>query len=76
MLFRHAREGITIQSREGLVYAHDRAAEFVGLESGAEMIATPVPDLLGRFEMIDEEGKPFPFDRLPGRLVLEGRDVE
>jgi Stage II sporulation protein E (SpoIIE)/GAF domain/PAS domain len=75
-LFRHAREGVTVQGRDGLIYANDRAAEILGLETGEEMVATPVAELLGRFDVVDENGKPFDWDRLPGRLVLAGEQPE
>jgi hypothetical protein len=76
VLFGDAREGVTIQGPEGLVYANDRAAELVGLDTGAQMVEIPVHELLGRFEVVDEDGKPFQLDRLPGRLVLAGQDAE
>lgn len=76
VLFRHAREGVTIQGRDGLVYANDRAAQLMGLETGADVLSIPMNELLARFEVIDENGKPFSFDQLPGRLVLEGKVAE
>ena len=75
VLFRDAREAVTVQDRVGhLVYANDRAAQLAGLQSGVEMVATPGPDLFARFEMIDETGNPFDLDLLPGRLVLAGSE--
>lgn len=73
-LFRHAREGVTIQGPDGLIYANQQAASMVGVGSGEEMVAMPAQELWSRFEMIDEDGKPFPIDKLPGRLVLQGHE--
>ena len=66
-------DGITVQDREGnVVYANDAAARLVGFESAAEFLATPIADVLARFEMFDDAGRPFPLERLPGRLALTG----
>jgi hypothetical protein len=39
-------------------------------------MATPVSEVLARFEMFDEDGAPFPLDRFPGRLALRGIETE
>jgi PAS domain S-box-containing protein len=76
VLFRHAREAVTVQDRAGsLVYANDRAAELVGQASGADMIATPVETITLSYEMIDEKGRPISVDDLPARRVLAGLDA-
>ena len=72
-ILRQVGDGITVQDAAGaLVYANDAAARLIGFTSAAELLATEVPDVLRRFEMFDEEGNPFPLDRLPGRLALKG----
>jgi PAS domain S-box-containing protein len=66
-------DGITVQDRDGsVVYANDAAAQLVGFETAAEFLATPIADVLARFEMFDDAGRPFPLERLPGRLALTG----
>ncbi len=66
-------DGITVQDRNGdIVYANDAAARLVGFESASEFLATPVAEVVGRFEMFDDTGHPFPVERLPGRLALTG----
>jgi PAS domain S-box-containing protein len=73
VLFRHAREAVTVQDQSGqLVYANDRAADLVGMESGAEMMATPVTEIVLPFDMIDETGSPITATDLPARRVLAG----
>jgi PAS domain S-box-containing protein len=73
VITRGLADGVTVQDRSGtVVYANDAAAAMSGLSSPAEMLATPVAELFSRFEMLDEEGAPFPLERLPGRRVLRG----
>jgi PAS domain S-box-containing protein len=74
VLFKHAREAVTVQDQSGgLVYANDRAAAMLGFESGEEMVAAP-PAFFSDFEMIDESGSSLSFEVLPGRRVLSGED--
>ena len=76
VLFRHARESITVQDAAGrLVYANDNAADLIGFGSAQEMLHTPVEDLVGRFEMVDQSGAVLGPDKLPGRRVLMGEQV-
>jgi PAS domain S-box-containing protein len=73
ILFRHASEGVTVQDRSGqLVYANDEAARLVGLGSGAEMVRTPLEELLGQLDIVDRDGAPMTPDSLPGRRVVAG----
>ena len=66
-------DGISVQDRDGnVVYANDAAARLVGFENAAEFLATPVAEVVARFEMFDDAGQPFPLERLPGRLALTG----
>ncbi len=65
-------DGITVQDEQGhLVYANDAAARLTGFNSSDELLATPIPEVLERFELLSEDRKPFPLERLPGRQVLE-----
>ena len=66
-------EGITVQTPDGrLLYANQAAAELSGYTSPEEFLATPLPEVMARFELLDEQGQPFPAGRLPGRLALQG----
>jgi PAS domain S-box-containing protein len=70
-------DGITVQDATGaLIYANDAAARLIGFAGSAELMATPVDELVSRFEMFDEGGEPFPTERLPGRLALRGVESE
>jgi PAS domain S-box-containing protein len=76
-ILRQVADGISVQDVDGtLVYANDAAARIVGFSSAAEFMATPIADVLDRFEVFDEQGGPFPLERLPGRLALQGIETE
>ena len=65
-------DGITVQDEHGrLIYANDAAARLTGFDTSDELLATPVADVLERFEILSEDGTPFPLERLPGRRVIE-----
>src|SRR5690606_10227669 len=69
-------EGVTVQDTTGrLVYANDIAARVMGFASAADLLGTPVPDLLTRFRMFGEDGSPFPLEHLLGRMVLSGQQA-
>jgi signal transduction histidine kinase len=40
-----------------------------------ELLATPLGEILERFDVMDANGAPFPEHRLPGRLALSGVDA-
>ena len=72
-ILKQVADGITVQDADGaLVYANDAAAMLAGFGSAAEFLAAPIAEVMRRFEMIDEDGNPFPIERLPGRLALQG----
>jgi PAS domain S-box-containing protein len=76
-ILRQVRDGITVQDASGaLVYANDAAARLIGFASSAELMATPIAEVIARFEMFDESGEPFPLERLPGRLAMRGLEAE
>jgi PAS domain S-box-containing protein len=73
LILRNIAEGVTAQRPDGaLVYANEAAAQLTGFESSLEMLAVPREEILDRFEMVREDGTPFPPDELPGRLALKG----
>jgi PAS domain S-box-containing protein len=66
-------DAITAQDATGrLVYANDAAVRSMGFASREEMLSLPTAELLGRFEILDLDGRPFDLARLPGRLALTG----
>jgi PAS domain S-box-containing protein len=70
-------DGITAQDPSGaVVYANDAAARLVGFDSAEEFLSAPLADVLGRFEILDEERRPLPYEELPGRQALRGQVAE
>ena len=72
-ILRDVADGITVQTADGrLLYANDAAARLIGFDSGAQLLATPLLEVMQRFEILDEDRNPLPLERLPGRLALAG----
>jgi PAS domain S-box-containing protein len=70
-------EAVTVQDRSGrLVFANRAAAELLGAESVADLIATTPLAVVERFTTVNEDGSPLDLTKLPGRLVLEGEEAE
>lgn len=71
-------DAVTAQAPDGtLLFANDSAVQTLGFDSVEELLAAPVTELAARFEPLDEDGEPFPTERLPGRIALqEGRSAE
>jgi PAS domain S-box-containing protein len=66
-------DGITVQDRQGnLVYANETAAHLIGYNSAAELLSVPIREIMRKFELLDEEGSPYPPENLPGRQVMAG----
>jgi signal transduction histidine kinase len=65
-------EGVTVQALDGkVIYANDVAARMSGFSSAQDFLSA-FPSVLQRFTLFDEAGEPLPFDRLPGRRLLNG----
>jgi PAS domain S-box-containing protein len=70
-------EAVTVQGRKlELLYVNRAAARLLECGSPEEVLTTPVEQLVDRFVALDEEGRPFDFDNLPGREALAGREPE
>ena len=54
----------------GLMYVNDAAAHLMGFESSEVALKTPVSELMERFEILSDDGSPFPLERLPGRVAM------
>jgi len=66
-------EGVTVQDRDGrLVFANDTAARQLGFASARELLAAQQSQILGAYEILDEQGAPLPPEELPGRRALLG----
>jgi PAS domain S-box-containing protein len=73
IILQGADDGITAQDPTGrLRYANDAAARMFGYASAEALLAAPWQEVLRKFEIFDEADQPFPADRLPGQLALQG----
>ena len=71
-------DAVTAQAPDGsLLFANGTAVEMLGFTSLEDLLAAPVAEVSRRFEPLDEDGLPFPTERLPGRIALqEGQSAE
>jgi PAS domain S-box-containing protein len=68
-------DGIIVFARGGqLLYGNEPAARALGAASVDELMETPLAEIQERFEVMDEAGRPFPENQLPGRLALSGEE--
>jgi PAS domain S-box-containing protein len=74
-ILRGVADGVTAQDPTGrIIYANEAAARMIGFPSAREFMEARPGDVLMRFELLDEEGHPFPPERLPGRRALAGEE--
>jgi PAS domain S-box-containing protein len=70
-------DGITVQDGDGrLVYANDAAAANSGFDSAKAMLEAGGAEIVKRFRLWDEDGKPLSPQDLPGRRALQGQSGE
>ena len=70
-------EGITVQDGSGrLVYANQMAARMSGFASPEEFLRAPLDVLHDRFQLVGEDGRPFPLEKLPARVLFRGGSPE
>ena len=71
-------DGVTAQGKDGrLIFANEAAARLTGFPSAAQMLSSPVREILGRFEVCDESGQALTPAELPGRQALShGRSTQ
>ena len=66
-------DGVTVQDAQGrLVYANDPAARALGYPSADALLAASLAEIMRRYEVFDEHGRPFSLADLPGRRALLG----
>lgn len=73
VILKNIADGVTAQDLTGkLVYANEAAARVIGYDSAEELLRAPLPEVMERFNLLDEKGEPLPLDELPGRRALRG----
>lgn len=66
-------EAVTVQHTAGaLIYANEAAARMLGFASPQELLATPVQEIVARFDTTMDDGSPLRLEDLPGRQVIAG----
>ena len=74
-ILRGVADGITAQDASGrIIYANDAAARIIGYTSASDLAEVPIQRVMERFELLDEQGRTFPVERLPGRRALAGEE--
>lgn len=72
-MFNEVADGITILDMTGqLVFANDIAASLNGFKNAQELLQTPIKEIMNRYVIFDEVGRPFQLDDLPSRKALLG----
>ena len=70
-------DGITAQDPSGaVIYANDAAARLLGFDSAEEFLSARLGEVVSRFEILDEQRRPLPLEKLPGRAALRGLAAE
>ena len=74
-VLRGVADGITAQDPSGrIVYANETAARLIGFGSARDLVEAPLEEVMAGYELLDEGGRPFSADRLPGRRALMGEE--
>jgi PAS domain S-box-containing protein len=74
-ILRGVADAVTAQSPDGrLLFANDAAARSLGFDSPTALLEAPTATIMDRYDLIDEQGEPFPLEALPGRRALGGED--
>jgi PAS domain S-box-containing protein len=75
IITRAGADGITIQDASGrIVYANDSAARMSGYPDARSFVSATVEEVLARFDLLHEDGRPFSPEELPDRRILRGED--
>jgi PAS domain S-box-containing protein len=68
-------DAVTAQAPDGrLLFANDAAAAALGFSTPDELMRAPIATIMDRFDVLQEDGRPFPLEALPGRRALGGED--
>jgi serine phosphatase RsbU (regulator of sigma subunit)/PAS domain-containing protein len=65
-------EAVTVQGREGTVYANPAAARLIQVESTDDLLGRPRGEILSRFDVFHPDGSQVDIDEFPGARVLAG----
>ena len=69
-------DAVTAQGPDGrLLFANEAAVRTLGFASSEELLNAPTASIMDRYDILDEDGRPFPIEALPGRRALLGEDA-
>ena len=69
-------DAVTAQGPDGrLLFANHAAVRTLGFGSTEELLSAPTATILDRFDILDDDRRPFPLEALPGRRALAGEDA-
>jgi PAS domain S-box-containing protein len=69
-------DAVTAQGPDGkLLFANQAAVKTLGFSSTEALLNAPTATILDRYDILDEDGRPFPLEALPGRRALLGQDA-
>jgi PAS domain S-box-containing protein len=69
-------DAVTAQGPDGrLLFANEAAVKTLGFSSTEELLSAPTATILDRYDILDEDARPFPLEALPGRRALLGEDA-
>jgi serine phosphatase RsbU (regulator of sigma subunit)/PAS domain-containing protein len=76
-IFAGVADAVTVQSGDGrLRHVNEAAVRLlgvpIGLDTTEKLLAAEPSALAAAFDLLDEDGRPFPFERLPSRMALTG----
>ncbi len=71
IVLRGINDGVTAQDKEGnLLFVNDAAAHLAGFGTADEMLTSSIGQIRKRYDIFDEDGKPFPYEKLPNKRVF------
>ena len=74
-ILRGVADAVTAQAPDGrLLFANEAAAASMGFQSPEALMNAPLATIMDRYEILDEDGRPFPIEAFPGRRALAGED--
>jgi two-component system cell cycle sensor histidine kinase/response regulator CckA len=73
LILQSITDGIALHGADGrMTYANEALARLVGFLSVRELLAAAPEEIMGRFDIFDEEGRPISPEQLPGARVMLG----
>jgi PAS domain S-box-containing protein len=70
-------EAVTVMDEDGqIVFANQAAADLLGAADPSELTSAPPGTIMGRFLVLDEQGRELDLDAMPNRRVFAGESPE